>query len=146
MNFMDSSIEQQRALYGMPLAERFGYVMDKYALSQRSLAAVLGLSAPMLSQLISGKRIKIGNPAVNGRLMILEAHADDVDLESVLEKVSRLDSATATQNAPEAAEFRVAADYLAATASVETLRELAQVATARGEQRLAGLLHKAAGF
>ncbi|TFH55601.1 hypothetical protein [Glutamicibacter arilaitensis] len=67
-------------------------------------------------------------------------------MAGVLEKVSRLDSATATQNAPEAAEFRVAADYLAATASVETLRELAQVATARGEQRLAGLLQKAAEF
>lgn len=146
MNFMNSSIERQRALYGMPLAERFGYVMDKYALSQRSLAAVLGLSAPMLSQLISGKRIKIGNPAVIGRLMMLEAHADDVDLESVLEKVGQLDSATATQNAPEAAEFRVAVDYLAATASAETLREIAQVATERGEQRLADLLHKAAGF
>ena len=67
-------------------------------------------------------------------------------MAGVLEKVGQLDSATATQNAPEAAEFRVEADYLAAAASAETLRELAQLATARGEQDLANLLHQAAGL
>jgi hypothetical protein len=44
------------------------------------LAGVIGLSAPMLSQLVSGQRAKIGNPAVLSRLQALVALADDAEL------------------------------------------------------------------
>ncbi len=72
-----ASADAQRALYGEPWSQRFGRLMATYRLSQARLAAVIGLSAPMLSQLISGQRVKIGNPAVFGRIVSLEQLADD---------------------------------------------------------------------
>lgn len=81
------NIAQQIRLYGQPLAERFNAVMRSYGITQRRLAEVLGLSAPMLSQLISGRRIKIGNPAVYERLVMLEDSAGAQDIEAVLRKV-----------------------------------------------------------
>ncbi|WP_420323160.1 DNA-binding protein [Kribbella catacumbae] len=41
-------------------------------LTQARLAEAIGLSAPMLSQLMSGQRVKIGNPAVVSRLHSLD--------------------------------------------------------------------------
>ncbi|WP_433333919.1 hypothetical protein [Spirillospora sp. CA-294931] len=58
--------------YGEPLGARFRRVLDRLGLPQSGLAAVLGLSAPMLSQLMSGQRAKIGNPAVLSRLLAVE--------------------------------------------------------------------------
>jgi hypothetical protein len=83
----DQRLTQQRAIYGTSLAERFGAMMSAYQLSQRSLARVLGLSAPMLSQLINAQRIKIGNPAVYERLVMLEERQDEPDPERVLAEV-----------------------------------------------------------
>jgi transcriptional regulator with XRE-family HTH domain len=56
--------ELQRSWYGEPLGALFRRLIDDLGLNQARLAAVLGLSAPMLSQLMSGQRAKIGNPAV----------------------------------------------------------------------------------
>ncbi|PKZ37677.1 DNA-binding protein [Kocuria rhizophila] len=81
------NINQQIRLYGQPLSERFGAVVGAYGITQRRLAQVLGLSAPMLSQLISGRRIKIGNPAVYERLVMLEDSTGASDLEAVLTRV-----------------------------------------------------------
>ncbi|WP_199712249.1 DNA-binding protein [Kocuria tytonis] len=81
------NINQQIRLYGQPLSERFGAVVGAYGITQRRLAQVLGLSAPMLSQLISGRRIKIGNPAVYERLVMLEDSAGASDPEAVLSRV-----------------------------------------------------------
>ena len=81
------NINQQIRLYGQPLSERFGAVVGAYGITQRRLAQVLGLSAPMLSQLISGRRIKIGNPAVYERLVMLEDSAGSSDQEAVLNRV-----------------------------------------------------------
>ncbi|MDO4919200.1 DNA-binding protein [Kocuria sp.] len=81
------NINQQIRLYGQPLSERFGAVVGAYGITQRRLAQVLGLSAPMLSQLISGRRIKIGNPAVYERLVMLEDSAGASDREAVLTRV-----------------------------------------------------------
>jgi transcriptional regulator with XRE-family HTH domain len=72
-----ASAEAQRALYGEPWSQRFGRLMATYRLSQARLAGVIGLSAPMLSQLISGQRVKVGNPAVFGRIVSLEQLSDD---------------------------------------------------------------------
>src|SRR5690625_126923 len=79
-----SGIQRQVELYGEPLRDRFRRVIDVYGISQRRLAGVLGLSAPMLSQLISATRTKIGNPAVYERLVLLEQRAGDEDRQAVL--------------------------------------------------------------
>ena len=49
-----------------------GSLLAAYRISQARLAGALGLSPPMLSQLMSGQRAKISNPAVFGRLVRLE--------------------------------------------------------------------------
>lgn len=81
------NIAQQVKLYGQPLSERFGNVVQAYGITQRRLAEVLGLSAPMLSQLNSGRRIKIGNPAVYERLVMLEQRIGTPDIEETLAAV-----------------------------------------------------------
>lgn len=62
----------QRSWYGEPLGALFRRLIDDLGLNQARLAAVLGLSAPMLSQLMSGQRAKIGNPAVVQRVRALQ--------------------------------------------------------------------------
>ena len=64
--------ELQRGWYGEPLGALFRRLMAELKLNQARLARVLGLSAPMLSQLMSGQRAKIGNPAVVQRLQALQ--------------------------------------------------------------------------
>ncbi len=71
--------EQQRGWYGEPLGEVFRALMSELGLNQARLAAVLGLSAPMLSQLMSGQRAKIGNPAVVQRLQSLRELTGEVE-------------------------------------------------------------------
>ena len=68
----------QTEMYGEPLGQRFGRLLAAYGVSQARLAAVLGLSPPMLSQLMSGQRAKISNPAVFGRLVRLEELAGGI--------------------------------------------------------------------
>lgn len=64
--------ELQRSWYGEPLGALFRRLIDDLGLNQARLAGVLGLSAPMLSQLMSGQRAKIGNPAVVQRVQALQ--------------------------------------------------------------------------
>lgn len=70
--------EMQRSWYGEPLGALFRRLIDDLGLNQARLAAVLGLSAPMLSQLMSGQRAKIGNPAVVQRVQALQELAAQV--------------------------------------------------------------------
>ena len=67
----EENLARQRQLYGEPLADITGRVRNSLNLTQAGLAQILGLSAPMMSQLLSGQRAKIGNPAVLGRLQAL---------------------------------------------------------------------------
>ena len=71
--------EQQSQLYGAPLAVLCRRVHDVLGLNQARTAEVLGLSRPMMSQLISAQRVKIGNPAVLHRLQMLGDLCDEVD-------------------------------------------------------------------
>ena len=64
--------ELQSNWYGEPLGTLFRRLIDDLGLNQARLASVLGLSAPMLSQLMSGQRAKIGNPAVVQRVKALQ--------------------------------------------------------------------------
>jgi transcriptional regulator with XRE-family HTH domain len=80
----DEAIARNRALqtewYGEPLGDRFRRLLERFGLPQAGLAGLLGLSAPMLSQLMSGHRAKISNPAVMNRLLALEELAADPEL------------------------------------------------------------------
>src|SRR3954449_8617367 len=62
----------QREWYGEPLGDRVRRLVVAFDISQAFLADVLGISAPMLSQVMSGRRAKIGNPSVLARLIMLE--------------------------------------------------------------------------
>lgn len=72
------AMELQRGWYGEPLGELFRRLIGDLGLNQVRLAGVLGLSAPMLSQLMSGQRAKIGNPAVVQRLQAVQELAGQV--------------------------------------------------------------------
>jgi len=66
------NVAQQREWYGEPLGDRVRRLVVAFDVSQAQLADVLGVSPPMLSQLMSGRRAKIGNPAVLARMVMLE--------------------------------------------------------------------------
>lgn len=97
--------ELQRSWYGEPLGALFRRLIDDLGLNQARLAAVLGLSAPMLSQLMSGQRAKIGNPAVVQRVQALQDLAGQVADGSVSagEATDRMDEIKKTQGVPSSA-------------------------------------------
>jgi transcriptional regulator with XRE-family HTH domain len=66
------NIALQREWYGEPLGDRVRRLVVAFNVSQAFLAEVLGISAPMLSQVMSGRRAKIGNPVVLARMIMLE--------------------------------------------------------------------------
>ncbi len=143
--------EQQRALYGLPLGELCAQVMVGLGLTQGRLAEALGLSAPMLSQLMTGQRVKIGNPAVVHRLQLLlelVQDAADLSLQEVAERISavREEQATLTgQGRP--SERDAALRVLAGTAGAEHLEHAAAAVEqvgGRGAADLAVLLRDAA--
>jgi transcriptional regulator with XRE-family HTH domain len=146
-------VAQQIALYGEPLSQRFGRVLAAYRIPQSRLAAVLGLSAPMLSQLAGGHRVKISNPAVLGRLLRLEELArapafgsgDPARLQTALDAVAASSPQLSTEQsipangAPDdvvthlarvatAAELQRAADAVPSTALERLLRTAARAA------------------
>lgn len=91
--------ELQRSWYGEPLGALFRRLIDDLGLNQARLAASLGLSAPMLSQLMSGQRAKIGNPAVVQRVQALQELASQVADGSVSagEATDRMEEIKKTQ-------------------------------------------------
>ena len=89
------NVALQREWYGESLGDRVRRLVVAFDCSQAQLAEVLGLSAPMLSQLMSGRRAKIGNPAVLARMVMLErrvltpevASGDPAAIRAALEEV-----------------------------------------------------------
>ncbi|WP_433477272.1 hypothetical protein ACQPZP_09575 [Spirillospora sp. CA-142024] len=83
----EDTVARNRALqaewYGEPLGDRVRPLLGRLGMSQSGLAGVLGLSAPMLSQLMSGQRAKISNPAVLHRLMAVEELVADPGFDAL---------------------------------------------------------------
>lgn len=137
----------QIALYGEPLGDRIGRLLAAYRIPQSRLAAVIGLSAPMLSQLAGGHRVKISNPGVYARLLRLEelsrspalASGAQAVIDAALAQVAGSHPQLTTDGMPDA--HSVALAHLAAVA---TAPELQHAASAVPGSRLAGLLTEAA--
>ena len=72
MDQTEHNLQQQTELYGEPLGDLMRRIGGTLHLTQARLAEAIGLSAPMLSQLMSAQRVKIGNPAVVSRLHSLD--------------------------------------------------------------------------
>jgi predicted transcriptional regulator len=93
-NRAQEAMELQRGWYGEPLGDLFRRLITALGLNnQVRLAGVLGLSAPMLSQLMSGQRAKIGNPVVVQRLQMLQELAWEVTegTTGAMEAAARMD-------------------------------------------------------
>jgi hypothetical protein len=93
------NLQQQTELYGEPLGELVRRVAGPLGLTQGALAQVIGLSAPMLSQLMSAQRVKIGNPAVVSRLQALDevahlAMIGEIDPEDIPAELDGIRGAT----------------------------------------------------
>src|ERR687893_1462199 len=147
------NVALQREWYGEPLGDRVRRLVVAYAVSQAQLAEVLGLSPPMLSQLMSGRRAKIGNPAVLARMVMLErrvltpevASGDSAAIRAALQEVrdSRPTVSCDTLPVEEDSEAVLVPGLrrLADTAELAAAAGLLQ----EGFPLLAGLLLRAAG-
>lgn len=89
---------RQTALYGAPLGDRVRRLTTGLGVSQARIARVIGLSPAMLSQLVSARRVKIGDPAVLARLRALDqqyaalsARPEPGVVEALLTDVARLE-------------------------------------------------------
>lgn len=144
-----ANLDRQRELYGEPLRVLADRVMGALGLTQGRLADAVGLSAPMLSQLLSGRRVKIGNPAVVRRLEILLEMVDDAPDLSADEIVARVAAVRdvqgtfTTARTPAPAEHESAMRALRHVASPTELADAAAALTDR-QPRLAALLREAA--
>lgn len=122
-------------MYGQTWADRLGRLLAAYRVPQARLAAVIGLSPPMVSQLISGHRVKIANPAVYGRVVRLEEllvtpgvqAGDPAVLQRVLDEVAASSPALTTTGAAASPPDRSARRALV----VGELVELADAPTLR---------------
>jgi transcriptional regulator with XRE-family HTH domain len=135
--------ELQRRLYGEPLGDRLRRLLGALDVSQALLAETLGVSSPMLSQLMSGRRAKIGSPVVLGRLALLEqrvgAGGDHHGPDAVGRLLAEVRSAQ-PRSGPPAESY----DVLRRVAEPDELARAADTLD-RGFPSLAGLLRRAAG-
>ncbi|MEP6649017.1 MAG: hypothetical protein ABJA74_03775, partial [Lapillicoccus sp.] len=118
--------EQQRSLYGEPLGDLLTRLMRAFDLTQGRLAETIGLSAPMLSQLMSAQRVKIGNPAVVQRVQALIRLADEVSHLTRDQLEARLAAVRAEQPTLSTLPIR---DATPLAGREEVLRVLARSAT-----------------
>lgn len=138
--------ELQSQWYGEPLGTLFRRLIDDLGLNQARLATVLGLSAPMLSQLMSGQRAKIGNPAVVQRVQSLQELAAEVargdisagDATSRMDEIRRTaggsvlnnTSQTASSGASQTPVKRVVREIQALLRSVSDAADIIEAANA----------------
>lgn len=137
------NVALQREWYGEPLGDRVRRLVVAFDVSQAQLAEVLGLSAPMLSQLMSGRRAKIGNPAVLARMVLLErrvltpevASGDPAATRAALEQVR---DSRPTLGRPTGSRESLPVTDHGELVLVEALRALAPQAELAGAAHLLG--------
>jgi transcriptional regulator with XRE-family HTH domain len=129
----------QAELYGAPLGELLDDLAVAFRVSRGALARAIGVSAPMLSQLASGHRVKIGNPSAVHRLQRLMAAAPDVragnlDPAEALASVEAEQPGQVLTRTAQLARRRGAADVaqvLRSAGSADELREAAALVQER---------------
>jgi hypothetical protein len=87
------NLEEQRRIYGLPLADVVFRITERLGITQVQLARTLDISPAMLSQLISGQRVRIGDPTALARLIVLDRASVDVcscDKDAVRELLGRV--------------------------------------------------------
>lgn len=120
---------RQQELYGEPLGDRIRRLQAALGVSQARLAEGLGLSTAMLSQLVSARRVKIGDPAVLARMLLLDRHirrlpaGEELDTRELLAQLRQARPhlglpGPGTPDAGEALRAVAAPAQLAAAASV----------------------------
>ncbi len=135
------NLRQQTELYGEPLGTLMRRIGTGLGLTQARLAEAIGLSAPMLSQLMSAQRVKIGNPAVVSRLHALDeltrkAAEQDLAEDQVAAELEEIKASTGafTKSVPTANIARPAARTV-----VREIQDLLRsIASADEIQRAAG--------
>lgn len=97
------SRRRQAELYGAAIGDVVEQVVGTLGLSQAAVARTIGVSAPMLSQLASGRRTTIGNPLAVQRLRALVELSEEVaaglahsEVEVRLAEIGQQDSTTLT--------------------------------------------------
>ena len=147
MSEVSDNVAQQRALYGEPLADTAARVMSALGFTQAKLAHVLQISAPMMSQLISAQRVKIGNPAVVHRLQALSelaGQASSMTPGELEQRWAAIRDEQATMTGQSVVGATPVAGALAELRAVASAAELRALADATPNQALAALLRSAA--
>lgn len=128
-----AKVGQQRRLYGEPVGSLVRSVTQRLDLTQSQVARLLGLSPAMLSQLVHGQRVKIGNPQALARLQALLALADGAGAmtrDTVEERLAEIGEARATLTtspvAPTGQGARLIRDVLRSVASGREIDEAAR--------------------
>jgi transcriptional regulator with XRE-family HTH domain len=128
------NIALQREWYGEPLGDRVRRLVVAFDISQAHLAEVLGISSPMLSQVMSGRRAKIGNPVVLARMIMLErkilvpevAAGNRDAMQAVLEEVRDAHPTVGRDNIGVGSDERLVLAALRDVAEDEDLTEAAK--------------------
>lgn len=147
MDVEQDNHERQRVLYGEPLADAAARIMTALGLTQGRLADALQLSAPMLSQLISAQRVKIGNPAVVHRLQALLQLAEvapGLTPPQLADRIARIRGEQATLSSTSMSRTVAHQAVLDGLRAVASSAELRQAARGTRAVALARLLDEAA--
>lgn len=141
---------EQALLYGEPLGDLLRSVMGTLGLNQAAAARILGLSAPMLSQLMSAQRVKIANPVVAHRLEQLLDLAQQAAAGTIDDVETRLADIEVTKSTVSSRLSSATHRAPSREGAIEVLRglassaELSQAAGAAPHSALADLLREAA--
>lgn len=142
---------RQRELYGAPLGDRVRRLTAALGVTQARLAHALGLSPAMLSQLASGRRVKIGDPAVLARLQLLDRRCGAgpppgrAGVDALLDEVARTRFRWSPGDGPPVRPAdALAADALRGVAPPARLAAAADVLTSAFPE-VADVLRRAAG-
>ncbi|WP_299053819.1 DNA-binding protein [uncultured Nocardioides sp.] len=128
------NLAEQTALYGAGVGELLAGVTRPLGLSQAAVARILGLSPAMLSQLVTGHRVRIGNPRVLHRLRLLLDLAEESPrltrrtLAGRLAEIGRANADLTTRERPV-----TAATTVTARTPAETLTALLRAAASPEE-------------